>query len=313
MKVCLVTGGAGFIGSHLVEALVARQSQVRVLDDFSTGRQENLATVRDRVEIIRGDVADLELLRVAVRGVQVIFHQAALASVPRSIADPVATHLACATGTLNVLVAAREAGINRVVYASSSSAYGSTTRRINRESDPPQPLSPYAAAKLAGEHYCRVFHEVYGLETVCLRYFNVFGPRQPPDSPYSAVIPLFLDAMLAGRSPTVHGDGQQSRDFTYVDNVVLANLLAAEKDGVGGQVYNIACGQSVSLLDLVALMNQLLGTSLQPIHDAPRPGDVRHSQADVTRARTELGFIPPIDLQEGLRRSLGFYRKEVRD
>jgi UDP-glucose 4-epimerase len=302
MAISLVTGGAGFIGSHLVEALVARGDTVQVLDNFSTGYRENLAAVADRVEVIEGDVVDLEVVRRAVRGVEVVFHQAALVSVPRSVADPLATHHACATGTLHVLMAAREAGVRRVVYAASSSAYGNSPRLPKSETDATAPLSPYAVAKLAGEQYCAAFHQVYGLETVRLRYFNVFGPRQRPGSPYSAVIPLFIDAMQAGRRPTIHGDGRQSRDFTYVDNVVRANLLAAEAAGVGGRVYNTACGQAASLLDLVEAINELLGTRIAPVHDAPRPGDVKDSLADLSRARADLGYEPVVDWREGLRR-----------
>jgi UDP-glucose 4-epimerase len=306
MAECLVTGGAGFIGSHLVEALVARGHAVRVLDNFSTGRRENLARVRDQVELIEADLTDLDAVRAAARDTELIFHQGALASVPRSVADPLATHQACATGTLHVLLAAHEAGARRVIYAASSSAYGNSERLPKRESDPTLPLSPYAVAKLAGEQYCAAFTTVYGLETVRLRYFNVFGPRQAPDSPYAAVIPLFLQAVLAGQSPVIHGDGLQSRDFTFVDDVVQANLLAADAPDAGGRVYNIACGRRTTLLDLVGRINALLGSDVPPIHDAPRPGDVRHSQADITRACTDLGFCPRFSIDQGLRRCLPY-------
>jgi UDP-glucose 4-epimerase len=302
MAVCLVTGGAGFIGSHLVEALLARGDRVRVVDNFSTGDPANLAAVRDRVEVFDADITDPGAL--AVRGVEVVFHEAALASVPRSVADPLATHEACATGTLNVLLAARDAGVRRVVYAASSSAYGNSERLPKRETDPTAPLSPYAVAKLAGEHYCAAFSEVYGLETVRLRYFNVFGPRQSPDSPYAAVIPLFVRAMLAGESPRIHGDGRQSRDFTFIEDVVRANLLAADAPGVSGRVYNIACGGRTSLLELVAMINRLLGSDIAPVHDAPRAGDVRHSQADIARAMAELGYRPQADITSGVRRCI---------
>jgi UDP-glucose 4-epimerase len=304
---CLVTGGAGFIGSHLVEALVHRGDTVRVLDNLSTGRLENLEAVRERIELIEADLTDLDAVRAATRDVEVVFHQGALASVPRSVADPLATHQACATGTLHVLMAAREAGARRVVYAASSSAYGKSERLPKRETDPTLPLSPYAVAKLAGEQYCAAFSVVYGLETVRLRYFNVFGPRQPPDSAYAAVIPLFIRAMLAGRRPVIHGDGQQSRDFTFVEDVVQANLKAAEAPGVSGKVYNIACGGRTSLLELAARINALLGTEIHPTHDDPRPGDVRHSQADIGRARSELGYLPRYDLEEGLRSCVAHY------
>jgi UDP-glucose 4-epimerase len=307
VAVCLVTGGAGFIGSHLVDALVARGDRVRVLDDFSTGSLDNLDLVRDRVEVVRGDVADLEVVRPVMCGVELVFHQAALASVPRSVANPLPTHEACATGTLHVLMAAREAAVRRVVYAASSSAYGDSGQLPKRESDPTHPLSPYAVAKLAGEHYCAAFRQVYGLETVCLRYFNIFGPRQPRGSPYAAVIPLFIDALFAGRPPVVHGDGLQSRDFTYVDNAIQANLLAAEAPRAAGNVYNVACGRRTSLLDLARALNALLGTALPPTHTEPRAGDVRHSLADITRAQADLGYAPHVDLQEGLRRCVAWY------
>jgi UDP-glucose 4-epimerase len=305
----LVTGGAGFIGSHLTEALVARGHAVRVFDNFSTGSRANLAAVRDRVEVVTGDLTSLDLVKQATRGVEVIFHQGALASVPRSVADPLATHEACASGTLNVLIAAQEAGVRRLIYAASSSAYGASARLPKRETDPTLPLSPYAVAKLTGEHYCAAFTHVHGLETVRLRYFNVFGPRQPPDSPYSAVIPLFINALLEGRCPRLHGDGEQSRDFTFVADVVQANLLAAEAPGVAGKVYNIACGRRISLLDLVARLNVLLGTNIQPTHEAPRPGDVRHSQADISAAQTDLGYQPRVDMDDGLRRTVDYLKE----
>jgi UDP-glucose 4-epimerase len=310
MAVCLVTGGGGFIGSHLVEALLAAGHSVRVLDNFSTGSRTNLAPLADRIELVVGDITDLPTVQQAVAGVEWVFHQAALASVPRSVADPLATHRVCVDGTLNVLLAARDTGVKRLVYAASSSAYGNSPRLPKRETDPTEPLSPYAVAKLAGENYCAAFSRVYGLETVRLRYFNVFGPRQSPDSPYAAVIPRFFRAMLAGQRPVLYGDGRQSRDFSYVENVVRANLLAAAAPGeiVAGQVYNIACGSRTSLLDLVAKINRLLGTRIRPIHEEPRPGDVRDSQADVSRAQAELGYQPAVDINEGLRRCLDFYR-----
>jgi UDP-glucose 4-epimerase len=310
MAVCLVTGGAGFIGSHLTEALVAQGHVVRVLDDFSTGSRANLAHLGpDRLEWVVGDVADADRLREAVRGVDLVFHQAALPSVPRSVADPAATHRVCATGTLQVLLAARDAGVKRLIYAASSSAYGDSERLPKRETDATNPLSPYAVAKLAGEHYCASFSRVYGLETVRLRYFNVFGPRQSPDSPYSAVIPRFIRACRTGQPPVIHGDGRQSRDFTYVADAVQANLLAAEAPGVSGEVYNIACGRRTSLLELVAELNALLGTEVEPIHTAPRAGDVTHSLADISRAEQDLGYRPRFDVRSGLQRCLDYYTR----
>jgi UDP-glucose 4-epimerase len=309
MAICLVTGGAGFIGSHLVETLLGAGHTVRVLDNFSTGSRDNLAAVRDRIEIIPGDITDQETVHIAMREIEIVFHQAALASVPRSIADPMATHTACVTGTLHVLQAAREAKVRRVVYAASSSAYGNTERLPKSETDPTNPLSPYAVAKLAGEHYCAAFTNVYGLETVRLRYFNVFGPRQTPDSPYAAVIPLFIQALTSGRSPLIHGDGEQSRDFTYVADVVQANLKAADAPKVAGKVYNVACGQRTSLLDLMVILNSLLGTDIEATHGPTRSGDVKHSQADIERARTDLGYRPTTDMYTGLSRCLEWWNQ----
>jgi UDP-glucose 4-epimerase len=311
MAICLVTGGAGFIGSHLVETLLGAGHTVRVLDNFSTGNRDNLAAVRDRIEIIPGDVTDQETVHIAMREIEIVFHQAALASVPRSIADPMATHNACVNGTLHVLQAAREAKVRRVVYAASSSAYGNTERLPKTETDPTNPLSPYAVAKLAGEHYCAAFTNVYGLETVRLRYFNVFGPRQTPDSPYAAVIPLFIQALTSGRSPLIHGDGEQSRDFTYVADVVQANLKAADVPNVAGKVYNVACGQRTSLLELLMILNSLLGTDIEPTHGPARPGDVKHSQADIERARTDLGYRPTTDMYTGLSQCLEWWNQRT--
>ncbi|MGH7169532.1 MAG: SDR family oxidoreductase, partial [Gemmataceae bacterium] len=304
MSICLVTGGAGFIGSHLVESLVQRGHTVRVLDNFSTGAVANLDGVRDRVHVLNSDITDLTSVQTAMEGVEVVFHQAALASVPRSIANPLATHQACVTGTLHVLMAARDAGARRVVYAASSSAYGGSRKLPKCEDDPTLPLSPYAVAKLAGEQYCAVFAGVYGLETVRLRYFNVFGPRQSPDSPYAAVIPKFIEAMTSGHGPLIHGDGTQSRDFTFVADVVKANLLAAEALGVSGKVYNIACGRRTSLLELVAHLNTLLGTDIKPEHTEARAGDVKHSLASIDEARDDLNYEPTTDVVTGLRHCL---------
>jgi len=311
MRTFLVTGGAGFIGSHLAEALVGRGDRVRVLDNLSTGFLSNLDPIRDRIEFIQADLVDAAAVARAVQGVDCVFHQAALASVPRSLETPLDTHASCTTGTLTLLDTARRAGVRRLVYAGSSSAYGDLPSSPKRESDLPAPISPYGAAKLAGEHYCQAFAASYGFEAVTLRYFNVFGPRQDPNSPYSAVIPLFITSILAGRRPVIFGDGGQSRDFTYVANVVHANLLAADKPGVAGRVFNVANGRSIGLLDLLAALNRLLGTSIEPIHAAPRPGDIRESMADITLARQLLDYQPPIDFHEGLRLSIDYYRSRA--
>ena len=306
---CLVTGGAGFIGSHLVERLCRLGHRVRVLDNFATGSPLNLQSIEGDVEVVEGDVRNLESVRSAVRGVEVVFHEAALPSVARSLADPIASHETNATGTLNLLVAARDAGARRVVYASSSSVYGDAPADQKREDLPTSPKSPYAVSKLAGEQYCRAFFLGYGLETVALRYFNVFGPRQDPHSPYSAVIPLFTKAMMMQEPPTVHGDGRQSRDFTYVDNVVDGNLLAASMPGIGGQVFNIACGDNHNLLDLVGALNGILGTSLSPRFAEPRKGDVRHSKADISLARSRLQYEPRVFFNQGVRLAVQWYRE----
>src|SRR5262245_49646084 len=310
MAIHLVTGGAGFIGSHIVEALVERCDEVRVLDNLSTGKLENLAAVADRIDLISGDVSDKAAVMRAVAGCRVVFHQAALASVPRSVEDPLATHAACATGTLVLLDEARKAGVQRVVYAASSSAYGNppSSSAAKRETDLPSPLSPYAAAKLAGEKYCEAFWHSYGFETVALRYFNVFGPRQDPSGPYAAVIPLFIKAILAGRQPTIFGDGRQTRDFTYVENVVQANLLAAKESGAAGQVFNVGSGSAISLLDLLAALNSTMETAVEPNFRPERTGDVRDSLADITRTREVLGFDPAVGLTEGLSKTVGYYR-----
>ncbi|MGD9722249.1 MAG: SDR family oxidoreductase [Pirellulales bacterium] len=310
MRTFLVTGGAGFVGSHIAEALCARGDRVRVLDNLSTGHASNLASFRDRVELIEGDVTDAATVAAAVQGVDCIFHEAALASVPRSVARPLDTHAACVTGTLNVLNEARLAGVRRVVYAGSSSAYGNQPRSPKREADLPAPISPYGAAKFAGEAYCHAFWATYGLETVSIRYFNVFGPRQDPNSQYSAVIPRFITAMLAGQRPTIYGDGGQSRDFTYVANVVHGNLLAADADAaqVAGRMLNVANGRSTDLLRLVSLLNELLGTNIEPLHEPARVGDVRESLADISEARQRLGYEPQVDFEDGLRRSIDYYR-----
>jgi UDP-glucose 4-epimerase len=302
-----VTGGAGFIGSNIVERLVGEGQRVRVLDNFSTGRRENLQPWLDRVELVEGDLRDLPTVRQAVDGVDYVLHQGAIPSVPRSVDDPAQSHACNATGTLNVLIAARDAGVKRVVYASSSSVYGDSPELPKREQMPTNPLSPYAVSKLAGENYCCACHQVYGLETVCLRYFNVFGPRQDPTSQYAAVIPAFITRMLAGERPVVYGDGLQSRDFTYVANVVDANLLACRAEGAAGQVFNAACGQRTTLLELLEALEQVIGREANPLFEPPRPGDVRHSVAAIDKAREHLGYQPTTTFEEGLRRTVAFF------
>lgn len=310
MANCLVTGGCGFIGSHIVDALLARGDRVRVLDDLSTGHLKNIQAVQDRVEFLQGSTCDAAKVATAVQGVDLVFHQAALASVPRSVSDPLATHAACVTGTVTVLDQARRAGVRRVVYAASSSAYGNSTWAAKREADAVAPLSPYAAAKLAGEQYCQAFYHSYGLETVCLRYFNVFGPRQDPHGAYAAVIPAFIMKMQAQQQPLIYGDGHQSRDFTYIANVVAGNLAAATAaTKVAGNVYNVASGKSYSLLELVAALNSILKVNVQPIFEPARVGDVKDSLADISRAHTDLGYAPLVDFHEGLKETAAFYGK----
>jgi UDP-glucose 4-epimerase len=311
MRTFLVTGGAGFIGSHIAEALVARGDRVRVLDNLSTGHRHNLEHLRSKVEVMEGDVVDSATVARAVAGVDCIFHEAALASVPRSVERPLDTNSACVTGTLTVLNEARKAGVRRLVYAGSSSAYGNQPSSPKRETDLPAPISPYGTAKLAGEAYCHAFWATYGFETVSIRYFNVFGPRQDPNSEYSAVIPRFITAMLSGRQPTIYGDGKQSRDFTFVANVVHGNLLAADADAklVAGRTFNVANGRSTDLLKLIAELNALLHTAITPVHEPPRAGDVRESLADISQARECLGYEPQVGFEEGLRRSIDYYRQ----
>jgi UDP-glucose 4-epimerase len=306
----LVTGGAGFIGSHLVEALLRRGDWVRVFDNFSTGRYDNLAHIRDDIEIIDGDLRDEAAVRRAVTGVEVVFHQAALASVQRSVDDPVTTNAVNVTGTLHVLMASRDAGVRRVVFASSSSVYGDTPTLPKVETQAPQPLSPYAVSKLAGEQYCMAFSVVYGLPAIALRYFNVFGPRQDPHSEYAAVIPRFMARMVRDIPPIIYGDGLQSRDFTYIENVVSANLFAADAPADCSGVFNVGAGDRTSLLDLVAQINRLLGSNLAPDHHPPRPGDVRHSLASIDAIRETLGYAPHVSLTEGLARTLAWFRHE---
>lgn len=307
-ELCLVTGGAGFIGSHLVEELVRRGRPVRVFDDFSTGLAENLTHLPVRPEIVEGSLVDPIAVARAVRGAGVIFHLGALASVARSVESPAVTHAACATGTLNLLDAARKVGVRRVVYAASSSAYGgSSGKGGQREDQVVAARSPYAAAKLAGELYMQAFAHTYGIETVRLRFFNIFGPRQRSDSPYSGVIALFTAAMARGEIPKVHGDGKQSRDFTYVANAVQALVRASEAPEVSGNVYNVGTGRSISILELVASLNDALGVDLTPEFGPSRAGDVPFSLADITRTRDDLGYDPDVTFEEGLKRTVEWY------
>jgi nucleoside-diphosphate-sugar epimerase len=306
----LVTGGAGFIGSHLCERLLKEGHDVRVLDNFFSGKESNLEHLGGEVDLVRGDICDRRVVAEAMRGVHIVFHEAALGSVPRSVADPLTTHEVNMTGTLNVLIAARDAGVRRVVYASSSSVYGETKELPKHEGITPQPLSPYALSKLAGEHYISVFNHVYGFEAVALRYFNIFGPRQDPESQYAAVIPKFVTALLEGKPPVIYGDGLQSRDFTYVENVVEANLLASEADAVAGRAFNVACGGRYSLLDLLDRIKKIIGSDIHPIHEAARAGDVRDSQASIEAARLAFGYEVKVDFDEGLRRTVEWFQKQ---
>jgi nucleoside-diphosphate-sugar epimerase len=305
----LVTGGGGFIGSHLAARLASLGHSVRILDNFATGRRSNVLALGGEIELVEGDIQSYERVHNAVAGCEVVFHQAALPSVPRSVADPLTSNATNVTGTLNVLLAARDAGVRRVIFASSSSVYGAAKELPKREDMAPLPVSPYAVAKLACEGYCRSFGEVYGLETVALRYFNVFGPNQDPRSQYAAVVPNFITAVLINQPPTIFGDGEQSRDFTYVDNVVEANLLAMGADVAPGRVYNVACGQAVTLNQLFAELRELVDSDLEPVYAPPRAGDVRHSLADLARSRHDLGYEPSVELREGLSRSV----RDLRD
>lgn len=304
----LVTGGAGFIGSNIVRELLDRGDSVRVMDDFSTGRRENLAGVENRIHLIEGSICDPDRAREAVNGMDYVLHQAALPSVPRSVKNPIESLEVGILGTARILLAARDAKVKRVVYAASSSAYGDQAAERKIENLLPRPLSPYASAKLAGEQLCAVFTNCYGLETVSLRYFNVFGPRQDPTSEYSAVIPLFITAVLEGQRPVFYGDGQQTRDFTYVSNNVEANILAAASSKGSGMVFNIACGKAYSLRDLLAAINRSLGTNVEANLAPPRVGDVRHSLADVSLARKTLGYEVTVPFEEGIRRTIEWYR-----
>jgi nucleoside-diphosphate-sugar epimerase len=300
MPKVLVTGGGGFIGSHLARALLEQGHSVRILDNFSTGRRSNLAVLDDEAEIVEGDIQSYERASRAVSGCEFVLHQAALPSVPRSIQDPLTSNATNVIGTLNVLLACRDHGVGRVIMASSSSVYGANPKLPKHEDDPTLPISPYATAKLAGENYARSFHHVYGLETVALRYFNVFGPRQDPNSEYAAVIPRFIRRLAAGEPPVIFGDGEQSRDFTYVDNVVQANLRAMNAAAAAGQTFNVACGERASLNELCSVLREIVDCDVASEHAPGRPGDVRHSLADITKARRALGYEPQVGFRRGL-------------
>jgi nucleoside-diphosphate-sugar epimerase len=307
MATYLVTGGAGFIGSHLTEELVRRGERVRVVDNLSTGKRENIAHLPS-VEFMQGDLADLEVARRAVTGMDYVLHQAAIPSVPRSVQDPITSNRANIDASLNVLVAARDAGVKRLVYAGSSSAYGNTPALPKLETMPTAPLSPYALQKLVAEQYCQMFTRLYGLETVTIRYFNVFGPRQDPSSPYSGVISLFISALCDGRQPTIYGDGEHTRDFTYVANVVDGVLRACHAAGASGEVINVATGGRISLNTLFKTIRDLVNGHVEPTYAAPRPGDVKDSQADIAKARQLLGYEPIVRFEEGLARTVAWYR-----
>jgi UDP-glucose 4-epimerase len=308
MSIQLVTGGAGFIGSHLAGALVERGKKVRILDNLCTGHRKNIAHLEGKVEFIEGDLVNRADVERALDGVDIVYHQAALASVPRSVDVPLDTNAACVTGTVTLLDVARQGGVRRIVYAGSSSAYGDQPTPAKSEGLLPLPLSPYAAAKVAGEFYLQAFTATYGLPTVTIRYFNVFGPRQDPNSQYAAVIPKFITQMLAGEQPTIFGDGKQSRDFTYIENIIHGNLLAAEAPDAVGKTINVACGTSYDLLQLVDGINQALGTNFKPNFEPARAGDVRDSLADISLARKLLKYEPVVGFEEGLKRTVEWYR-----
>ena len=311
MEKFLVTGGAGFIGSNICKKLVSQGCFVRVIDNLLTGKKDNLSAISDRIEFIEADMGDEKIVRSAMKGIDVCLHQGALPSVPRSIDDPAATHKHCVDATFTLLLAARDVGIKRFVYASSSSAYGDTPTLPKVETMPTSPLSPYAVGKLVGEYYCSVFYKVFGLETISLRYFNVFGPHQDPASQYAAAIPAFVTAILRDEPPTIYGDGEQSRDFTYIDNVVEANLLAARAERTAGEVINIACGEIVTVNKIIDMINGLVGRDIKPIYAPSRPGDVKHSLADISLAQKTIGFKPTVTFREGLELAIDWYRDNL--
>ena len=306
----LVTGGAGFIGSHLVESLVNKRKDVRVLDNFLTGKRENIADFIDEIDFIEGDIRDFSTCEQALDGVDFVLHQAALPSVPRSIEDPVLTNAINVVGTLNLLAASKEAKVKKFVFASSSSVYGDDPNLPKREGTEGAPLSPYAVTKLVGEKYVRIFSEIYGLGTVSLRYFNIFGPRQDPDSQYAAVIPNFITSMERGESPRIFGDGEQSRDFTFVANVVKANMLALESEEISGEVLNIACGDRITVNTLCEKIRHFFRKDIDPVHDKPRPGDILHSFADIAKAKKMLKYEPTVSFDDGLRATIQWYRSK---
>jgi len=299
-EACLVTGGAGFIGSALVRKLLKEGKKVRVIDNLSTGNISNLEDILGRIEFLERDIRDLDAVQEACKGIIYVFHQAAIPSVPRSIENPIESNQSNVDGTLNVLVAARNKGVKRVIYAGSSSVYGDTPALPKKEDMKPNPLSPYALTKLTGEYYCKVFSSVYGLETVTTRYFNVFGPRQNPESQYAAVIPKFIDAFLKGVKPVIFGDGEQTRDFTFVDNVVYANLLCSRAERTKGEVINVATSSRVSLNELIKILKEITGKEIDPVYTDPRKGDIKHSLADISKAEKMIGYRPLVDLREGL-------------
>jgi nucleoside-diphosphate-sugar epimerase len=311
MEKFLVTGGAGFIGSNICRKLVSQGCFVRVIDNLLTGKKNNLADIIDKIEFIEADMGDEQTARRVMKGIDVVLHEGALPSVPKSVDNPAATHKHCVDATFTLLLAARDAGIKRFVYAASSSAYGDTPTLPKIETMATDPLSPYAAAKLFGEYYCSVFYKVWGLETISLRYFNVFGPYQDPTSQYAAAIPAFVTLILKDKSPTIYGDGEQSRDFTYIDTVVDANLLAARVKRTAGEVINIACGQAVTINQIIGMINKLVGKNVKPIYAPSRAGDVKHSLADITLARKTIGFNPAISFQQGLEKAIGWYRDNL--
>jgi nucleoside-diphosphate-sugar epimerase len=311
MQKFLVTGGAGFIGSNICKRLVAEGCFVRVVDNLLTGKRSNLASMMDKIEFVEADMGVPEVARSVVKGIDVILHEGALPSVPRSVDDPALTHQHCVDATFALLLAARDAGVKRFVYAASSAAYGDTPTLPKVETMAPNPLSPYAVGKLVGEYYCSVFSKVFGLETIALRYFNVFGPQQDPASQYAAAIPAFVTAILRNQPPTIYGDGEQSRDFTYVDNVVQANLLAARAKQTHGEVVNIACGEAVTVNAIIGMINQLLGKNVKPIYAPARAGDVKHSLADITAARKLIGFEPVLLFREGLEKAIDWYHRNL--